>query len=67
MAKPHAHVILTMRGVSIGEDGEPRFGPELWEWNRTELVERWREQWAEHVNERLAELDIDGTDRSPQP
>ncbi len=23
------------------------------------MVERWRERWAEHVNERLAELDID--------
>ena len=25
----------------------------------TELVAEWRERWAEHVNERLAELDID--------
>jgi ATP-dependent exoDNAse (exonuclease V) alpha subunit len=25
----------------------------------TELVEQWRERWADHVNERLAELDID--------
>ena len=29
------------------------------DWNRTEMVERWQERWAEHVNERLAELDID--------
>lgn len=40
----------------IGEDG---FGKKVRDWNRTEMVERWREQWAEHVNERLAELDID--------
>ena len=54
MPKPHAHVMLTMREVD--EDG---FGKKQREWNRTEMVERWRERWAEHVNERLAELDID--------
>ncbi len=52
--KPHAHVMLTMREVS--EDG---FGQKVREWNRTELVEQWRERWADHVNARLAELDID--------
>src|SRR5437667_848287 len=54
MPKPHAHVMLTMRAVD--EDG---FGPKLREWNRTEMVERWRQRWAEVANERLAELDID--------
>ncbi|NNG55856.1 Ti-type conjugative transfer relaxase TraA [Sphingomonas paucimobilis] len=52
--KPHAHVMLTMREVS--EDG---FGAKVRDWNRTELVEQWRERWADHVNTRLAELDID--------
>jgi Ti-type conjugative transfer relaxase TraA len=52
--KPHAHVMLTMR--SVGENG---FGPKVREWNRTEMVERWRERWAALANERLAELDID--------
>jgi Ti-type conjugative transfer relaxase TraA len=52
--KPHAHVMLTMR--SVDEDG---FGPKVRDWNRTEMVERWRERWAEVANERLAELDID--------
>ncbi|WKL57388.1 Ti-type conjugative transfer relaxase TraA [Asticcacaulis sp. ZE23SCel15] len=52
--KPHAHVMLTMREVS--EDG---FGPKVRDWNRVELVEHWREAWAEHVNARLVELDID--------
>jgi len=54
MPKPHAHVMLTMREVD--EDG---FGQKVRDWNRIEMVERWRERWAEHVNERLAELDID--------
>ncbi len=54
LAKPHAHVMLTMREVN--EDG---FGAKVRDWNRTELVEKWRERWADHVNERLAELDID--------
>ena len=52
--KPHAHVMLTMRAVD--EDG---FGPKVRDWNRTEVIKRWRERWAELANERLAELDID--------
>ena len=52
--KPHAHVMLTMRSVD-----ENAFGPKVRNWNRTEMVERWRERWAELANERLAELDID--------
>src|SRR6185437_4386315 len=44
----------TMRAVE--ENG---FGRKVREWNRTEMVERWRERWAEIANGRLAELDID--------
>ncbi|CCD96753.1 putative conjugal transfer protein; TraA [Bradyrhizobium sp. ORS 375] len=54
LPKPHAHVMLTMR--SVDQNG---FGPKARHWNRTELVEHWRERWAELANERLAELDID--------
>ena len=54
MPKPHAHVMLTMRAVD--ENG---FGPKVRDWNRTEMLERWRERWAELANERLVELDID--------
>lgn len=54
LAKPHAHVMLSMR--EVGDDG---FGTKVRDWNRTELVEHWREAWADHVNERLAQLDID--------
>ena len=54
MPKPHAHVMLTMR--SMDENG---FGRKVRDWNRTEMVERWRERWAELANERLTELDID--------
>lgn len=52
--KPHAHVMLTLRDVD--ENG---FGKKNRDWNRTDLLEKWRERWAEHANERLAELDID--------
>jgi Ti-type conjugative transfer relaxase TraA len=54
MPKPHAHVMLTMR--AIDENG---FGQKVRDWNRTEMVERWRRRWAELANGRLAELDID--------
>ena len=53
-AKPHAHVMLTMRAVD--ENG---FGAKVRNWNRTELLEHWREAWGTHVNERLAELGIE--------
>ena len=54
LAKPHAHVMLTTR--EVGEDG---FGAKKRDWNATSLLEKWRERWAEHANERLAALDID--------
>jgi hypothetical protein len=54
MPKPHAHVMLTMRAVE--ENG---FGQKVRDWNRTEMVERWRRRWAELANERLSELEID--------
>jgi len=53
-AKPHAHVMLTMREAT--PDG---FGQKVREWNDQANVEQWRERWADHVNARLAELDID--------
>jgi len=53
-AKPHAHVMLTMRSV----DGNG-FGAKVREWNRTGQLEHWREAWATHANERLAELGIE--------
>ena len=53
-SKPHAHVMLTMRAVN--EDG---FGAKVRDWNSTQLLEHWREAWAGHANQRLAELDID--------
>src|SRR3546814_6862071 len=51
--KPHAHVMLSMREIS--PDG---FGKKVVEWNSTALLKEWREAWADHVNQRLAELDI---------
>ncbi len=58
-AKPHAHVMLSMREVTLDGSGEGTFGQKVRAWNSTELLTEWRERWAGHVNERLAELDID--------
>ncbi|MCG7360601.1 Ti-type conjugative transfer relaxase TraA [Roseomonas sp. ACRSG] len=58
-AKPHAHVLLTLRGVAPGQqaDGsDAAFGPKQREWNSTALLQTWRERWAELANERLASL-----------
>ncbi|MGQ2936532.1 Ti-type conjugative transfer relaxase TraA [Sphingopyxis sp.] len=59
LARPHAHVMLTMREMVTDKDGEAGFGAKERDWNRADLVEQWRERWADHVNTRLAELDID--------
>ncbi|WP_343613236.1 Ti-type conjugative transfer relaxase TraA [Novosphingobium sp.] len=60
-AKPHAHVMLTMREVKQDENGDIGFGAKVRDWNKTELLTHWREAWADHVNQRLAELDIDAS------
>ncbi len=49
-AKPHAHVLLTMRAVT--PEG---FGAKVREWNSSELYEGVRSRWAELANERLAQ------------
>jgi Ti-type conjugative transfer relaxase TraA len=53
--KPHAHVMLSMRDV--GPEG---FGKKNRDWNGTELLKEWREAWSAHVNERMAELGLEG-------
>jgi len=53
--KPHAHVMMTMRDV--GPDG---FGKKNRDWNSAELLKDWREAWSAHVNERMAELGLEG-------
>ena len=53
-AKPHAHVMLSMREVA--GDG---FGKKVLAWNDRALLRDWRERWAEMANVRLAELGHD--------
>ena len=53
-AKPHAHVMLTMREI-----GPERFGAKVRDWNATALLQSWRENWATHVNDRLQSLGIE--------
>src|SRR3954464_10815248 len=50
-AKPHAHVMLTLR-----EAGPEGFGRKVREWNGVAELQGWREAWATRANERLAEL-----------
>ena len=59
--KPHAHVMLSMREITPGEDDGGAFGPKVRDWNSTELLQGWREGWATHVNERLVELGIEAS------
>ncbi len=47
---PHAHILLTTR--EIDRDG---FGKKNRDWNKKELLQEWREKWAEHNNHWLKE------------
>ena len=54
--QPHAHVMLTMRDVAPGPDGDAeraRFGSKVAAWNDRGLLRGWRERWAEMANKRL--------------
>ncbi len=68
----HLHLLATMREISI--EG---FGDKKRDWNRTSLLETWREQWAVHTNRALESagfeptwdhrtLEEQGIDRIPQ-
>lgn len=50
----HAHILLTLRTLTV--DG---FAQKNRDWNRTELLERWRSRWATMANERLAAAGVD--------
>jgi Ti-type conjugative transfer relaxase TraA len=52
--KPHAHVLLSTRPVA--SEG---FGLKATQWRHLSYLLTWRKAWADHVNERLAMLDID--------
>jgi hypothetical protein len=67
----HVHFWLTMR--SLTSDG---FGPKVRDWNSPEMLEGWREAWAEHTNRILEReghaaridhrtLEAQGIDRTP--
>ena len=45
----HAHILLTMREL----DGDNFSTRKQRDWNRTELLEYWREQWADYQNDAL--------------
>ena len=68
---PHAHIMLTMRDVSL--DG---FGNKNRDWNNVKYLEQWRESWAKECNRTLAEkgekaridhrtLEAQGLERTP--
>lgn len=68
----HAHILLTMREL----DGDTFAKTKQRDWNKSELVEDWREKWAEYQNDALADagfdarvdhrtLEAQGIDRDP--
>jgi hypothetical protein len=67
----HAHILLTMRHI---EDGG--FGNKNRDWDKEDLLEHWRERWAEYQNRALEKyghearvdhrsLEAQGIDREP--
>lgn len=49
----HAHIMLTMRVIE--GDG---FGKKATVWNSRELLEKWKNHWADHVNAALEKAEI---------
>ena len=50
---PHAHILLTMRDVSpSGFENKNR------DWNNKNLLEQWRENWANECNRALVEMGV---------
>jgi hypothetical protein len=45
----HAHILLTMREI----DGDGFSRKKQTDWNKTELLEYWREEWANYQNQAL--------------
>lgn len=58
-AKPHAHVMLTMRALASPSNPDAPFGLKPRAWNNRALFRNWREAWADMANARLAELDLE--------
>lgn len=52
--QPHGHVMLTFREVT--PEG---FGPKVRAWNGKDLLQQWREKWAEVCNHHLAKHGFD--------
>ena len=59
LAKPHAHVMLSMREVTRDGVEGGGFGKKVREWNAASELQGWRERWGEHVNTRLLGLGIE--------
>jgi MobA/MobL family len=51
----HAHILLTMREL----DGDNFATRKNRDWNRTETLEHWREQWEEYQNRALEDAESD--------
>lgn len=48
------------RCSTINQGRKDHFGKKNRDWNSTELLKDWREAWSAHVNERMAELGLEG-------
>lgn len=70
----HSHVMLTFREI----DGETFASKKQRDWNKQQLLEQWRERWADHQNLALEQAGLDirvdhrslearGIDREPEP
>jgi ATP-dependent exoDNAse (exonuclease V) alpha subunit len=74
---PHAHIMLTMRGLTLDENGVASFGNKQRNWDKRDLRVEQRENWETIANEYLAKagfearidcrsLEDQGIDRIPQ-
>lgn len=73
----HAHVMLTMRELTADGFHKSKATPTARGWNKSENIEHWREEWANHQNRALERhgfservdhrsYEAQGIDREPQ-
>ena len=52
--KPHAHIMLTTRNLSMSG-----FGNKNRDWNKVECLQEWRKDWSDVCNKKLQEKGLD--------
>jgi len=54
---PHVHIMLTMRDLTSDSSPSSGFGKKNRDWNKKAMLQAWREQWTQILNDALEDAD----------